>query len=100
MYWSAGDEAAFFAWLQSIPGVESVTGEGSELHIKLRSSRLSQPALRELIALYARYGGDMRELARFETVSNSTWFRSPISYWYEGVFGVDSRTRERKSKGK
>lgn len=73
-YFSSRDEAAFFGWLQSIPGVTSVRGQGLELHIQLRTSRLSQESLRELIALYKRYNGNFSELARFENDSNRDWF--------------------------
>jgi len=30
-YWSQGDESAFFRWLESIPGVKGVKGQGLEL---------------------------------------------------------------------
>src|ERR1700680_4014482 len=54
-YWSHGDELAFSRWLESIPGVKSVKGEGQELIVTLRSNRISAVALRELIALHTRY---------------------------------------------
>ena len=86
-YLSSGDEAAFFAWLQSIPGVVSVTGYGHELHIRLRAARISSIALREFIALYQRYRGNMRELAQFASSSNASWFASKEAPWYTKVFG-------------
>jgi hypothetical protein len=64
-YWSDGDEHAFFTWLQSIAGVTSVEGRGASLRIHLRSRRLSRTAQRELVAIYKRYGGDLRELESF-----------------------------------
>jgi hypothetical protein len=64
-YWSPGDEKAFFTWLESIGGVNRVEGRGRVLTIHLRSKRLSRTALRELVAIYKRYKGDMRELAPF-----------------------------------
>jgi hypothetical protein len=85
-YWSQGDESAFFRWLQSIPGVESVKGQGMGLIVTLRSSRLSSLALRELIALHTRYNLPMQSLAQFETVANKNWFRSKKAYWYSKVF--------------
>ena len=87
-YYSDGDEAAFFSWLQSISGVISVQGRGRELHIRLRSKRLSAQSLRELIALYQRYQGNMNELAQFATQSNASWFSDPKAYWYSRVFGA------------
>ena len=86
-YFSAGDEAAFFSWLQAISGVVSVQGYGRELHIRLRSKRLSARSLKELLALYQRYQGDMSELAQFLNQSNSTWFADPDAYWHSQVFG-------------
>jgi hypothetical protein len=85
-YFSERDEAAFFNWLQSIPGVVSVTGEGRSLKIRLRSARLSGAALREFIALYERYRGDMTELAQFYNSSNASWFKNREAYWYAKVF--------------
>ena len=86
-YFSSGDEDAFFRWLESIPGVIRVRGVGRELLIELRSVRISAEALRELIALYRRYGGQLRDLAVFENAGNRGWFRDPNAYWYRGVFG-------------
>ena len=85
-YGSPGDERAFFTWLQSIPGVLSIRGEGRELHIRLRSKRLSTSSLREFIALYTRYQGRLSELAQFATPSNESWFKSKEAHWYRGVF--------------
>lgn len=89
-YYSPGDEAAFFGWLQSIPGVVSVRGQGTELHIRMRSKRVSAVTLRELLALYERYKGEMSELAQFENASNTKWFRDPQGYWYKRVFVVSA----------
>jgi len=86
MYYSPKDEEAFFGWLQSIAGVVKVAGTHAGLEVTLRSKRLSETALRNLIAIHFRYGLPMRELAQFETPQNSSWFRSPQAYWYAKVF--------------
>ena len=65
-FWSQGDEAAFFSWLESIGGVTRVEGNGLGLLIHLRSTRISKTTRRELVAIYKRYGGDLQELAAFE----------------------------------
>lgn len=88
-YFSKGDEAAFFSWLQAIPGVIDVQGVGRELHIRLRSKRLSAHSLREFIALYQRYQGEMSELALFVNNSNAAWFANPGAYWFSLVFGSE-----------
>lgn len=87
VYWSRKDEAAFFSWLKSIPGVIRVRGVGRQLVVTLRSTRLSDRALRELIALHMRYRLPMRSLAQFESARNRSWFRSRQAYWHRKVFG-------------
>ncbi|WP_332878073.1 hypothetical protein [Massilia sp. S19_KUP03_FR1] len=77
-YYSRSDEAAFFGWLQSIPCVTGVQGQGRELIIRLKSKRLSQASLRELLALYRRYEGDMSELAQFASDTNRSWFQHSV----------------------
>jgi len=86
-YYSPSDEAAFFDWLQSIPGVSSVVGTPAGLEVTLHSKRLSQVALRELLALHFRYGLPMKDLAQFETEQNKSWFRASHMYWHKKVFG-------------
>src|SRR6266699_130725 len=86
VYYSRRDEDAFFAWLRAIPGVVSVRGIGRHLVVTLRSTRLSDRALRELIALHARYRLPMHSLAQFETRQNSSWFRSKETHWHRKVF--------------
>jgi hypothetical protein len=81
------DEAAFFQWLQAIPGVLECRGIGRELHVKLRSSRPSATALREFIAIYQRYGGELAELAQFASSTNQLWFKDPGATWYAATFG-------------
>jgi hypothetical protein len=92
-YLSTRDEAAFFGWLQDIPGVVGFRGVGRELHISLRSKRLPAEGLRELIALYTRYGGCSNELAQFLNSANRHWFQNPEAYWYKAVFGHSTKLR-------
>jgi hypothetical protein len=86
-YYSQLDESAFFKWLESITGVTKVVGTPDGLMVSLRSSRLSEPALRDLIALHFRYGLPMHRLAQFETPQNRSWFRAAHMYWHDRVFG-------------
>jgi len=93
-YMSEGDERAFFNWLQAIPCVIGVRGSGRELHIRLKSRRLSQNDLREFIALYGRYGGRMAELAQFANASNQSWFCSPAASWHSKVFAAPQKPNQ------
>ena len=88
LYYSQGDEDAFFAWLQHIGCVNRVRGEGATLHILLKTRTVSDAELRELIALFHRYQLEKRPLAQFLTTENRAWFRDDEgSYWYRDVFG-------------
>jgi hypothetical protein len=85
-YYSQRDEDHFFAWLEAIPGVTRIVGTPEGLRVTLRSKRLSDFALRDLLALHFRYGLRMTELAQFENPKNTSWFRSPTAYWHKKVF--------------
>lgn len=85
-YGSYNDEAAFFEWLDKIRGVLSYDGEGDALYIHV-NSRLNEATLRDFLALFDRYGVDMKQLAVFDSDKFSPWFRDKNSYWYKSVFG-------------
>ena len=97
VYFSPGDEKAFFDWLLSIPCVENVGGEGYDVHIHLK--RLPGNAdLRELIAVLFRYRMKMTSLAAFRTARNAAWFDNRIKFWHAGVFGRPKRNMSKGTK--
>jgi hypothetical protein len=87
VFYSDGDEAAFFEWLGKISAVDGSKGVGRVLHISVARDRVDEEALRELLALFFRFGIDMRQLSVFDSDVFATWFRSPTSYWFKAVFG-------------
>ena len=87
-FYSQLDEDAFFRWLGSIPGVRRITGTPQGLQVSLRAPSLSEPALRDLIALHWRYKLPMRDLRQFKTAKNESWFFDPGAYWFKAVFGA------------
>jgi lipoprotein-anchoring transpeptidase ErfK/SrfK len=56
----------------------------------LRSPRLGEEALRDLIALHWRYQLPMRALAAFRSSTNERWFAAHDTYWHDAVFGTAS----------
>jgi hypothetical protein len=92
-YYAYSDEKAFFTWLESIKGVRRVQGIGNQLVIHLRSKRLSDQTLRDLIAIYTRYEGDMSQLATFLTPKNKDWFKNKNAYWHASVFKSSKKRR-------
>lgn len=86
-FYSSGDESNFFSWIESLDCIHSIRGEEQVLIVEV--GVVSGDALRELLAIYARYDlTDWTTLAQFENESNTRWFRSPESYWYDQVFGA------------
>lgn len=83
MYFSQLDEDHFFNWIQQIRCVDSIEGG----IIQIDSDNVSESDLRNLLAIFSRYGLPMSSLSHFETSRNRSWFRDRDKYWYEGVFG-------------
>jgi hypothetical protein len=86
VFFSQLDEAVFFDALKKISAVKKIEGRGPDLLLSV-SSRPSDKALRELLGLFFRYEVDMRQLARFLTPKNRSWFRGREKYWFKRVFG-------------
>jgi hypothetical protein len=91
-YFAAGDEKAFFTWLESIPCVADVKGHLRDLHITLKRQPGSAD-LRELIALLSRYRMNMRGLAVYRTARNAHWFADPQTFWHAKVFAKQKRAK-------
>ena len=86
-FFSQGDEAAFFDWLKKLPMVENIEGRGRTLHIRVNSSAVDEDSLRELLALFHRYGIDLAQLIVFDREDFAEWFRHPDAYWHQEIFG-------------
>ncbi len=85
-FYSQLDEKHLFHWAAEVPG--SLRWEHDTLVMR---SRLSEASLRDLLALFRRYGIPMGQLAQFLTPKNEHWFASPINPWHEAVFGGNGR---------
>jgi hypothetical protein len=87
-FYHQNDERTFLEWLGRIPCVARYEGEGRRGLVVYLKRIPRQDELRELLALCQRYGvNHMRQLAKFETAKNRSWFRDPRKYWYSAVFG-------------
>jgi len=86
-FYHDADERAYFEWLERIPCVASVQGDGVKGLVVRLKRRPGQDDLKQFLALGHRYGLDMRKFAKFETEANRHWFRDPKMYWFKRVFG-------------
>lgn len=87
-YFSEHDEAAFFEWLDKMPAIRGYQGKGDTLYIEVDPDAVDRKALRELLALFFRYGVDLKQLAVFDRPEFTTWFRDERAYWFDKVFGA------------
>ncbi|MCF2906876.1 hypothetical protein L1285_00785 [Pseudoalteromonas sp. DL2-H2.2] len=84
---SPADEQSFFDRLNALSGVNDVYGQGFSIIIDTNQS-LGDEELREIIALFYRYGVNMKQLKTFLSEGNRIWFKhNQQSYWYKKVFG-------------
>ena len=89
-YYSENDEAAFFDWLNKIPCIENLDGEVDLLYIEVNIKKLDSMALREIIAIFYRYGIEMKQLSVFKNNKRWKWFVEPNTYWFNKVFCGDN----------
>lgn len=87
VYFSPLDEEAFFEWLDKLPCISRVEGVGCSLYLTVNTDALDEDALRELLALFRRYGINMRVLLAFDRPEFADWFHDQEAYWYGQVFG-------------
>lgn len=77
-----------FNWGTQIPDVK----EWDRDTLVVRSEIISDESLRELIALFNRYGVPMGQLKVFLNKGNESWFKDPIKYWHAKVFASASNS--------
>jgi hypothetical protein len=85
LYYHDADERAFFEWLDRMVFVREYHGVARDLFIEF-SRFPTDDDLWEMIGFCRRYGIDMAQLAKFETVENSTWMRDPKMVWHTEIF--------------
>lgn len=87
-YLSENDECRFYDGLKALSGFIQAYGSLETLHIEL-VNYLSDEDLRELLALFSRYGIELSQLKSFLTEQNRHWFYDiHTAYWHEKVFGT------------
>lgn len=87
-FYARKDEDAFFEWIKKIECIDDFKGIGKELYLYIACSDLHDHDLRDLLALFYRYKIDMKQLTRFLTPTNKSWFHdNQQAYWHKDVFG-------------
>lgn len=86
-YFCNKDEDAFFEWIKKINCIAKISGAGRELYLHIRTDKIQDQDLDDLIGLFYRYKVDMKQLARFLTDDNKSWFfDNKKAFWHKKVF--------------
>jgi hypothetical protein len=86
-FYSENDELLFFEWIERINCISKWEGVGDRIILYVKSKRISDKDLRDLLALFQRYKINMRQLEQFHNAKNSKWFyENDVAYWIKKVF--------------
>ena len=86
-FYSQGDEAIFFNWLNSLEFVQEIKGVSTEIQLFISESEIQDEDLRDLIAIFTRYKIDLKQLAQFKTNTNEYWFYlNKQAFWHNHIF--------------
>ncbi|MGH8490625.1 MAG: hypothetical protein ACREXS_17615 [Gammaproteobacteria bacterium] len=90
-FYSQLDEDYFFRWLQDITKVKAVERTLVGLEILL-DKPVDEECLADLAALLTRYSVDLKPMKALCAPNNEKWFRDPIMYWHQAVFGGEPKS--------
>jgi hypothetical protein len=80
-WYSKLDEECFFVWLKKIEAVRNVFGEGRVIIIQCAPPPIDDKSLRELTALFVRYGIKTEQLDAYLCDANRSWFADENTFW-------------------
>jgi hypothetical protein len=80
------DETSFFQWLAKLSCIERYYGDGDSLKLVVSRAKVDEASLLELVALFFRYGIDLRQLRVFRNENTETWLFRPGAYWFDKMF--------------
>ena len=66
--------------------VEKYEGQLDVLNIHVNQDRVDEGSVYELLALFRRYGVDMKQLHVFDREDFAGWFRDPRAHWFKEIF--------------
>jgi hypothetical protein len=86
MYFSKGDEKRFYDGLNAVKAIKKIHGQLSELYLEVALSELHSDDMRELLALFWRYGVSLSFLKEVAVKKNFAWLRDTKKFWYKDLF--------------
>lgn len=88
-YYSAIDEELFFHWISKIPALKEFKLVNDETVFYIKSKKISDSDLIEVIALFYKYKINMTQLQIFLNSKNKHWFSdNKKAFWHRRVWGT------------
>ena len=75
-FYTHTDEEQCFRWIKKIKSVASIEGIGRELHLMMKSDKIANKDLLELVGLFRRYNFNLKQLKIFMNDDNKMIFKS------------------------
>jgi hypothetical protein len=85
-FFSELDEISFTERIERIKCIESWEGVSVSIFLYVKSKRVSDVCLRELISLFYRYKIEMSQLSVFLNEKNKIWLMNNKAFWYKKMF--------------
>lgn len=85
LFYSHGDEKAFFFWLDLISSIKNYKGVSDGLELEVETP-IDDVSLKNLIGLFCRYNLNMMKLSILEHDGNRHWFRNTEKFWYNKIW--------------
>jgi hypothetical protein len=85
-FYSNADESRLFEGLQSITAITDIKGVGRDLVMQLNVTILDDDMLRDLLALFMRYGISMYPLRELSRNVKFEWLNDTNAYWHQSMF--------------
>jgi hypothetical protein len=92
MIFSVHDKELFLGWIAKVRCIEKISSIDDELCFHIISDDIFDSDLDDLIGLFIRYKIDAKQLKRFLTDENRSWFYdNKIACWHKQVFNNGKR---------
>jgi len=85
-FYSEKDEKYFFKWMSKIKSIDRFEGYFDSVDIYVSKADLNECDLKEIIALFVRYGIDMQQFRKFDDTVFFDLLDDEGKYWYAHIF--------------
>ena len=85
-FYSELDETCFSERLDRINCIENWEGVSDTIVLNIKSKKVSDTCMRELLSLFYRYKIEMSQLIVLVNNKNEVWIKNEKAYWHKKLF--------------